>query len=286
VVKKFRHTGMLIYRKLLKLIFLNLFNFMNFLPKGRFATTDGLDAIFKKKTKIRLDSGLLEFHSPNWITHYRATSILQKEPETLEWIKSMGEGSVLWDVGANVGTFSVIAARRNIRVVAIEPSFMNIELLNRNVISNDVAASVTILPFGLGSKTSVLDFFMSPQYLTWGGAHNSLGTNIGAGGKSIENPVRTQALCFSIDHLLEIFKLPTPSHLKIDVDGLELEVLKGVLNTLKNISSILIEVDSEFFGHVEGVKEILERYSFINVMSGPDNHGSYNQIWQKASAAN
>ncbi len=286
LVKKFLHTVMMVYRKLLKFTFLNLFTFINFLPKGRFATTDGLDAIFKKKIKIQLDLGPLEFHSPNWITHYRATSILQKEPETLKWIESMAEGSVLWDVGANIGTFSIIAARRNIQVVSIEPSFMNIELLNRNVISNDVADAVTIFPIGLGSKTSVVDFFMSSQYLTWGGAHNSLGANIGAAGKSIKNPVRTQAPCFTIDNLLEIFDLPTPTHMKIDVDGLELEVLKGALNALKNISSILIEVDSEFFGHVEGVKEILERYSFINVMSGSDNNGSYNQIWQKSTTAN
>ena len=286
VVKKFLHTVMMFYRKLLKFIFLNLFNLINFLPKGRFATTDGLDAIFKKKTKIQLDLRPLEFHAPNWITHYRATSILQKEPETLKWIESMVEGSVLWDVGANIGTFSIIAARRNLRVVSIEPSFMNIELLNRNVISNGVADTVTILPFGLGSKTSVVDLFMSSQYLTWGGAHNSLGANIGAGGKSMENPVRTQAPCFTIDKLLEIFHLPPPTHLKIDVDGLEVEVLKGALNALKNISSILIEVDSEFFGHVEGVKEILEGCSFINVMSGSDTKGSYNQIWQKITTAN
>ena len=102
----------------------------------------------------------------------------------------------------------------------------------------------------------------------------------------MENPVRTQAPCFTIDKLLEILHLPTPTHLKIDVDGLEVEVLKGALNALKNISSILIEVDSEFFGHAEGVKEILEGCSFINVMSGSDTKGSYNQIWQKITTAN
>lgn len=283
MIKKILKPGYVIYRKILKIFFLLIFNVLNLLPRGRYATSDGLDEIFGKKTKVKLNSELLEFHSPNWITRYRAKSILLKEPETLDWIRSMKQGSVLWDVGANIGTFTLVAARSNIRVVAIEPSFMNIELLNRNIISNNVADLVTIIPLGVGNQTAVLNFFMTHEYLTWGGAHNSLGTNIGSGGKPLIDPLKIHSLCFSIDHLLDIFNLPHPSHLKIDVDGLELEVLEGAVKTLKNIDSVLIEVDSEFIGHVAGIKEILEKNGFIKKISGIDSHGSHNQIWQKAS---
>lgn len=274
-------SGVLIYRKLLKQLFLFSYNFVNLLPRGSFATTDGLDEIFGKTTQVNLDITSIKFHTPNWITRYRAKTILSKEPETVAWINSMEEGSVLWDIGANVGIFSIIAASRKIHVVAVEPSFMNIELLNRNVISNKVTDFVTVLPIGLGSKTAIVNFFMTSSYYTWGGAHNSLGSNLGAGGKSIKDAIKTKAISFSVDQLVEVLNLPSPHHLKIDVDGLEIEVLKGATNTLKKIKTVLVEVDSEFSGHVVGVEEILKLNGLIKFFSGAVSNGSHNQIWRK-----
>ena len=280
-MKRLLKFGFLIYRKLLKQFFMFGYNFLNLLPRGRFATSDGLDQIFGKTTQIDLDLTPIKFHSPNWITRYRAKSILSKEPETIAWINSMEEGSVLWDIGANVGTFSIIAASKKVNVVAVEPSFMNIELLNRNIISNKVTDFVTVIPIGLGSKTAIDDFYMTSSYFTWGGAHNSLGSNVGAGGKLLKDALRTQVICFSVDQLLEVLNLPFPQHLKIDVDGLEIEVLKGATNTLKKIKTVLVEVDSEFFGHVAGVEEILKSNGLSKFISGAASNGSYNQIWRK-----
>ena len=90
----------------------------------------------------------------------RAKTLLTKEPETINWLNHMPEGSVLWDIGANIGTYSIYAAKNNIRVIAVEPSFMNIEILNRNVISNRVQDLVTIVTCAVGSNTGVLDFYM------------------------------------------------------------------------------------------------------------------------------
>jgi FkbM family methyltransferase len=280
-MKRILKSGFLIYRKLLKHLFLFSYNFLNLLPRGRFGTSDGLDEIFGKTTQINLNLTPMRFHSPNWITRYRAKTIFSKEPETIAWINSMEEGSILWDIGANVGTFSIIAASRKINVVAVEPSFMNIELLNRNVISNEVTDFVTVVPIGLGRKTAIVNFFMTSSYFTWGGAHNSVGSNVGAGGKSLKDAIRTQAICFSVDQLVEVLNLPSPHHLKIDVDGLEIEVLKGATNTLKKIKTVLVEVDSEFSGHVVGVEEILKSNGLIKFFSGAVSNGSHNQIWRK-----
>ena len=49
---------------------------------------------------------------PNWINRYRATTFSEKEPETLEWIDSLEKESVLWDVGANVGLYSIYAVKK------------------------------------------------------------------------------------------------------------------------------------------------------------------------------
>ena len=280
-MKRILKYCLFIYRKSLKQLFLFNYNLLNALPKGRFATSDGLDEIFGKTSQVNLDLTPVKFHYPNWITSYRAKTVLSKEPETIAWINSMEEGSILWDIGANVGIFSIIAAIRKINVVAVEPSFMNIELLNRNVISNELTDFVTVIPIGLGSKTATVDFFMTSSYFTWGGAHNSLGINVGAGGKSIKDAIKTQAICFSLDQLVEVLSLPSPHHLKIDVDGLETEVLKGAANTLKKIKTVLVEVDSDFSGHVAGVEKILESNGLSKFFSGAVANGSHNQIWRR-----
>ena len=270
-----------LYRKIVKRVVISMFKFMNFLPRGRWITTDILEEIWRITTRVRIEDQTLKFHAPNWLTRYRATSILDKEPETISWIKSMPEGSVLWDVGANVGTFSIYAALRNIRVVAVEPSFMNIEILNRNLISNSVTNLVTVIPFGVGDETSVLDFYMTPQYFTWGGAHNSIGSDLGSGGKPISNPIKVRSLSYRIDELVRIKNLPRPTHIKIDVDGHELSVLEGSIKTLEGVQSVLVEVDHDFPGQAEAISQVLSSAGFTRIVTAEIVHGAINQIWKR-----
>ena len=65
------------------------------------------------------------FSVPNELNHFRVTTFAAKEPETLEWIDRLPEGCVLWDIGANVGFYTVYSTlRRKCRVVAFEPLFL------------------------------------------------------------------------------------------------------------------------------------------------------------------
>ena len=93
------------------------------------------------------------FSVPNELNHFRVTTFATKEPETLEWIDQLPEGCVLWDIGANVGLYTVYAAlRRNCHVVAFEPSVFNLELLTRNLHLNGLHQQVTLLPLALSDK--------------------------------------------------------------------------------------------------------------------------------------
>jgi len=71
----------------------------------------------------------------------------------IDWIDRIPHGSVLWDVGANVGIFTVYAARaRRLRVVACEPSIFNLETLVRNLALNDVTHLVSVMPLPISDR--------------------------------------------------------------------------------------------------------------------------------------
>ena len=65
----------------------------------------------------------LTLFTPNWICRYRADSFSTKEPETLEWIDNSEENGGLFDIGANVGLYSLYYAVSNKgKAYVFEPS--------------------------------------------------------------------------------------------------------------------------------------------------------------------
>lgn len=84
---------------------------------------------------------LLHTTSP---TKWRAHRIYVNEPNTLEWIANFSADDVLFDNGANVGTYSIWAAKtRGTRVYAFEPELQNYEILNKNILVNGLTDRVT-----------------------------------------------------------------------------------------------------------------------------------------------
>src|SRR5207248_1639628 len=85
-------------------------------------------------------------------------------PFTVEWIESsIRPGDVFYDIGANVGAYSLIAAKataNGARVFAFEPSARSFHDLSSNVLLNGCAESVVALPLALGSDNGPL--FLTP----------------------------------------------------------------------------------------------------------------------------
>jgi hypothetical protein len=74
---------------------------------------------------VSLDGLRLKILTPNSLCEWRAKTFSTKEPETLEWIDSIQKDSILWDVRANIGLYSIYAAKRqNCSVWAFEPSVL------------------------------------------------------------------------------------------------------------------------------------------------------------------
>jgi FkbM family methyltransferase len=166
-----------------------------------------------------------------------------KEPFTIDWIHNqIGDGDVLFDVGANVGAYSMIAAKRRgggARVYAFEPSYVNAATLSANIALNDLAERVTPIPVALAATTGMTT--LNLRSLDAGSARHGLGNRMPEDGEvAFRQPVMT----FRLDDIIEHFGIPAPNHIKLDVDGGELEVLAGAARTLScaTLRSMLVEV--------------------------------------------
>ena len=272
-----------VYKKVLSSFFLTIFFIINKLPKGKFATSIGLEKIWNITFKNKNGNKVYLFHTPNWLTEYRARTLFSKEPETISWIDGFPLNSVLYDIGANVGLYSVYAAKsRNSRVLAFEPSFLNLELLFRNIQTNNLQDKITIIPLSLSNSSKIENFYMQDGDNIWGGAHNSSGSNITYDGKFMDNFVTSSQITISLDLLVEIFQLPTPNYIKIDVDGIEKIILQGALKSLSKATGILIEVDEKDGNQNAEIAKILGNLGFVKLNLNNKFDLTQNQIWINA----
>ena len=87
---------------------------------------------------------------------FRAKGLLTKQKATIAWIDSFRPDSVFWDIGANIGSYTLYAALRpDMRVVAFEPAAVNYFILAANCELNGFGERVDCLPIGVGGGKSV-----------------------------------------------------------------------------------------------------------------------------------
>lgn len=225
---------------------------------------------------------------PNSINRFRTASFSTKEPETLEWIDSIPQDSVLWDIGANVGLYSCYAAKsRNCQVFAFEPSVFNLELLARNIFLNDLVSQIVIIPVPLSDSKKISTLNMTG--MDWGGALSTFGETYGDDGKEMIKLFEFSSIGISLDEASTLLNIPQPEYIKMDVDGLEHMILSGGETVLKKILGLSIEVNEDFAAQVDGVSKMCINAGLVftgkqhspmfddNVRFGR----TFNQIWQR-----
>lgn len=202
----------------------------------------------KDVTKVEHDGTAVKFHTPNEQTLWRAKSLFTKEPATIAWIDTFKPGEILFDVGANVGGYSVWAAkRRGVKVLAFEPQADNYALLCRNLQLNGSEATAYCMALTKESSMS----FLSMSQPEPGSACHTFGADIGPDLQP-RNGVRQGCLGESLDSVAKRLGI-TPDHLKIDVDGFEHLVVAGADEILRSgkIKSLLVEVNGNLPEHGE-----------------------------------
>ena len=145
-------------------------------------------------------------------------------------------GQVFFDVGANVGFYSLLGARlvrSTGRVVAFEPMPRNLAFLYRHVRLNR-ADNVTILPLACADALST-ELFVA-------GENHALGRLEGSNGEPKTTSSQSPGLLvatISLDAAAEKLGL-RPDVIKIDVEGAELRVLQGAANILTQVRPVLL----------------------------------------------
>ena len=122
--------------KLINLMFVKIFNRNLLVWIKYFIEQDSYEKIKLKSNKQ------LTFFSPNFLISLLIRDFHSKEPETLEWIDNFNKKNkiIFWDIGANIGLYSVYAAAtiENIEVISFEPSTSNLRILSRNISINNL----------------------------------------------------------------------------------------------------------------------------------------------------
>lgn len=190
---------------------------------------------------------------------WRARTLLTEEPLAIDWINQFVLNDCFYDVGANVGNYSLYAAKKGIRTFAVEPEYFNLSLLYENIFLNELQAQCTPLPIALGDFTHM--DILHLKSISKGDALHSIGRKSYLIDEATSLIYRLNALVIRLDDLIQFFSLPVPSKLKIDVDSNEFNILKGASKTLDSVQEIYIELDRNFAEHKKAFN-FLEEKSF------------------------
>ena len=187
----------------------------------------------------------LTFLTPNTQCQWRVQTLDTKEPDTIAWLHNMKRGDVLFDVGANMGQYSLIAAKLGLTVHAFEPESQNFALLCRNIGINHLGEHVTAWPLALSDKTGFDYFYV--QSLQVGGSCSSYAEEVNFHLQPKKYAVRQGCAAVTMDEFSDAYGFPT--HVKIDVDGLEHKVIAGMAATLCEVQSVLVELNTKLPEH-------------------------------------
>lgn len=182
----------------------------------------------------------------------RATAMWHKEKGTIAWLRGARPGDHLLDIGANVGVYTLFAAAvMGITVTALEPESLNFARLNQNIRANRMSEQVTAFPFAASSQSKAGLLKVGRLILGHSGHQVTR--------RTMSKPEHVQGTLMTRIDDLNL----SPTHIKIDVDGEEPDIIEGMHKTLDTptLREIQIEIDTKSYKH-RNIDDILHSYDF------------------------
>lgn len=237
------------------------------------------DFLYRAIEFLRLDNSMLvvftsskydyKFYSRitrkvnNFLIHDVYSSMVDHEEDVLEQF-SPNRGDTVVDVGAAFGFYTIMASKKvgqQGKVVAIEPQPDNFEMLNRNVNLNKLANIIT-LNYAVSSKRGTLRLY------------SSYSTIPERAGQSLQDYIEVSA--DTLDNLLRELDIDEVNWIKVDVEGAELEVLKGAIGILSKSVDIAVLVEVHSPDLIKPILELCKSYhlavQFEKTYEGGNSH--------------
>jgi FkbM family methyltransferase len=177
--------------------------------------------------------GLKLYHKPEDIF------ILKEILNDMKYMKFKPQkGWVVVDIGAHIGSYTLLCAKNADIVVAVEPEPQNLMVLKNNIKLNDFR-NVIVVPLAISNSCFRTKLYRSNKKTD---AH-SIKLEQRNVSKLTGNPIIVN--CIDLDTLKSKLRLPKIDLIKIDAEGAEAEILEGGKQTLKDVKYVIIEVHSE-----------------------------------------
>lgn len=206
----------------------------------------------------------LNMEVTNRLEQWRAETALTKEPGTLKWLEAnVRAGDVVYDIGANVGIYTMMACQLvndSGRVYAFEPHIPTAKALLTNLSVNAWGNRATVITSALHSEQGFFPFHYSN--LKSGSSGHQVKEPVDEFGRPFTPAATELKQCTTVDYLLRKKAIEPANLIKLDVDGNEFEVLKGMegwLQAAPGLRSIQVEVHE--IDEIR-VRTIMERYGF------------------------
>ena len=233
------------------------------------------------RRRVRTHNVSFTLSCVNWITHFRWYLFGKKESEICYYIDEfVKEGDIFFDIGANVGIFSIYCAKKhsNISVYSFEPEYSNLNHLKDNVFFNGLADKVTIHSVAIGDAVG-LSFLNMQDMAAGAAAHTESKRLISKTEEGFSVIFREGISVVTLDAVCEQLNV-VPNALKIDTDGNEMKVLTGAQRTLQDhrLRSLVLEMppDSK---NSQLCSDLLKSFGFKLKWSQDDQ--TRNQIWAR-----
>ena len=186
----------------------------------------------------------------------------KREPQTVQWIDELPNGTIFFDIGANVGCYSLIAANqnkigKNIEVYSFEPHFANFNSLVMNIRYNQLENYIIPINMGVSDLEASSKLFHWDQYNIGesGSSGHQINRKLDFEGKNFEPNAVQSILSISLDTFCNTYKI-YPNAIKIDVDGIEDLIIKGMDFLIFNdnrLTDVLVEINGKSKDFIENI---------------------------------
>ncbi len=171
---------------------------------------------------------------------------------------------VLIDVGAQIGYLTLVmatSANRSARVISFEPQSSNVERFQENMRLNNVT-NVELITAAVSSASGTIRLYLSTDNNA--GTHSTISSDPNVGADFEEVPATT------LDETVDAMGLSAVDLVKVDVEGAELEVIEGAINTIASLKPTFIIELSEAIQQSRGYSTV----QFKSMMSA-NGYASY-----------